>query len=129
MTTTTLRELLAKATQGEWIADCDGAHHRAVIRCGLTPIAELWMTGQPQAEREATARLIVAMHEALPALLDAAEERDALRARLDAAPVATVGWQIGVGMTLESCRLSSDLIGKRVALVELPAPPVAGGGE
>lgn len=57
-----------KHTPGPWTADIDSSHHRAVVRNGMEPLAEMWMTGKPQAEREANARLIAAAPELLEAL-------------------------------------------------------------
>lgn len=58
----------AKHTPGPWAADIAHEQHRAVVRHGMTPIAEMWMTGQPMAEREANARLIAAAPKMLDAL-------------------------------------------------------------
>jgi len=71
-----LRELLAKATPGPWQAVNDSQHHRAVVRAGMAPIAEMWMVGQPEAERHATAALIAEAINALPELLAIAEARE-----------------------------------------------------
>jgi hypothetical protein len=76
-------------------------------------------------------------HDALDTLIAAVDERDALsaevaglRARIEGAPVVTVVENHGYTyMHKHYAPASADMLGKRVALVELPAPPVAGGGE
>lgn len=141
-----LRELLAKATSLPWNvgnatdvfsalgadsgdgmpADSNDGWH--IADCGVGAAfcgGELTELGY--AVKKANAALIVAAVNALPALLAAAEERDALRARLDAAPVVTVR---EVGGSLIASSLPEPITfkaGDRLLL--LPAPPVAGGGE
>jgi hypothetical protein len=99
-----LRELHAKATRGEWRAchhwtaeprcGCgehrgyiwsgDGEHVIAQMGCEADEAGQAYPS-PPEDEARANARLIAALHNAAPALFDAAEERDAiLAARADA---------------------------------------------
>jgi hypothetical protein len=84
--TTKLRELLEKATREEWTtAPAESA--RTDDECAVL----VWLDadGEPTSLddgdgvfKAADAALIVAMHTALPSLLDAADERDAMRVEL-----------------------------------------------
>lgn len=143
MTHTTLRKLLAKATPGPW----EWSENGNILGHMPNGYDETREVGAVYSERDddlapINAQLILAMHEALPALLDAAEERDALaaelatvKAMLEEAEVCTVSHfedidpDDRVVYSFGQVLAGADMIGKRVALVELPAPPVAGGGE
>ena len=69
-----LRALLAKATPGPWEVDYLDKNGQRVIRQEHIEIATLWhhSVGSIEKEMEANAALIVAMRNALPALLDLA---------------------------------------------------------
>ena len=117
--TNELRELLARAaTECQW--EChdgpEGWNHQ--ISAGILGVAGVHASSD--------AALIVAAVNTLPALLDELDRLRALEARVNGAPTARVEWQQHVGMVVGSCRLSSALIGKRVALLR-PAGDGEGG--
>ena len=70
-----LRALLAKATPGPWEVDYLDKNGQRVIRQEHIEIATFWhhSVGSIEKEMEANAALVVAMRNALPDLLDAAE--------------------------------------------------------
>lgn len=73
-----LRALLAKATPGPWEVDYLDKNGQRVIRQEHIEIATFWhhSVGSIEKEMEANAALVVAMRNALPDLLDAAERAE-----------------------------------------------------
>jgi len=89
-----LRRLLAAATPGPWEADLDGNANGEPLIYGQT--RDWWIAtlhpqclGSLEALRLADAALIVALRNAAPALLDAADEAERLRARALLPVIAT----------------------------------------
>jgi hypothetical protein len=83
MTTDTraLRALLDAGTPGEWELALSNESGRYISgHNGYVAIVHYW--SRPEPEMQANAALIVALHNAARPLLDAADERDALRALL-----------------------------------------------
>ena len=107
-----LERLYAAATQGRWVHDPDWRDDGAsqILQAANTNLAVCFMaTGMDKDEHEATAELIVALHNAFPALL---AELRALREdaeRLDALQSMTTGY--GIGWVL---RLSTSGRGMRL---------------
>jgi len=81
-----LRGLLAKATPGPWEVDYLDKNGQRVIRQEHIEIATFWhhSVGSIEKEMEANAALIVAMRNALPALLASLASKDAENAELRA---------------------------------------------
>jgi hypothetical protein len=78
-----LRELLAKATPGEWLVESrEAKHDHAINGYGWDELATVYgrevVDEEGDAEGRANAELIVAMRNALPALLDRLEAAEAV---------------------------------------------------
>ena len=81
-----LKRLLDEATPRPWEAYHPHPHYRQYAVAAVTPEGHLGyaVATTQDVQAEANAELIVAAVNALPVLLDAAAERDALAAKLDA---------------------------------------------
>ena len=86
-------------TPGPWHSNVDEAHRRVVVRAGLTPLAELWMVGQPENQRIADARLIAAAPELLDALRDLVHGHDLVLSGDDALDDAYAGMHTEAALT------------------------------
>jgi hypothetical protein len=118
-----LRELLQRATPGEW-AWSENGNILGHMPNGYDEAREV---GAIYTERDddlppINAELVLAMHAELPRLLADSDELAALKARIAGAPVGVLRDARGFdGDSISDDDLSAELVGQRVALLRLPA--------